>query len=150
MRMMERVRSYDAGLPEQAVRRRRRSKRFARMMLIIAGFTAMAGWAVFGTSIFSAIQIREQSPYQAIVAYALLIVSSVTLVLGLWYLLLAQVERVARIVGVDEAEEAPAGKRCGNCGWTIDAPDRFCRHCGTALGEFDAVKGKHAERAKVA
>ena len=71
-------------------------------MLVVAGVTAAAGWVVFGTSIFSAIRIKEQSPYQAIIAYGLLIVSSATLVIGLWYLLLAQVQRVARIV---EAED---------------------------------------------
>jgi hypothetical protein len=105
-------------------------------MLIVAGLTALAGWPLLGQSIFSAIKLRDQSPYQAIIAYALLIISSATLVLGLWYLLLAQVERIARIVDTSESEggeEPPAPRLCGNCGWFYDPPDRFCRHCGKPL-----------------
>ena len=67
-------------------------------------------------------------------AYGLLIVSSATLVLGLWYLLLAQVERVARIVEADETPTENEPRLCGNCGWFFDSPDRFCRHCGKPLG----------------
>ena len=121
----------DEELSESALRTRRRSRRVARLMLIIAGVTAAAGWSLFGTSIFSAIKLKEQSPYQAIIAYVLLITSSATLVLGLWYLLLAQVQRIARIVETDETPDAAT--HCGNCGWTCDPPDRFCRHCGKPL-----------------
>jgi hypothetical protein len=123
---------HDVGLPEPAIRRRRRSRRVARLMLVIAILTAVPGWSLLGTSIFSAIKIQDQSPALAIVAYALLIVSSITLVLGLWYLLLAQVERVARMVEADEDPVVPL--RCPNCGWNHDPPDRFCRHCGKPLG----------------
>ena len=124
----------DADLPPAIIRRRRRARRVARLMLIIAVLTALAGWPIFGQSIFSAIKMHDQSPYQAIIAYALLIVSSVTLVLGLWYLLLAQVERLARIVESDDAPADPAPRLCPNCGWFFDPPDRFCRHCGKPLG----------------
>jgi len=123
----------DVGLSESAIRTRRRSHRLARLMLITALLTAAAGWALFGTSIFSAIRIKEQSPYRAIIAYALLIVSSATLVLGFWYLLLAQVQRIARIVESEESLAAPDRPLCPNCGWTRDPPDRFCRHCGKNL-----------------
>ena len=125
----------DEGLSEGAVRTRRRSRRLARLMLVIALLTAAAGWAFFGTSIFSAIRIKEQSPYRAIVAYALLIVSSATLVLGFWYLLLAQVQRIARIVESEESLAVPERALCGNCGWPRDPPDRFCRHCGKSLAK---------------
>ena len=77
--------------------------------------------------------MTPQSPYEAIIAYGLLIVSSATLVLGLWYLLLAQVQRVARIVEADEDEGAPARRLCANCGWFYDPPDRYCRHCGKPM-----------------
>jgi hypothetical protein len=112
-------------------------RRVARIMLIVAALTALAGWPLLGRSIFSAIKMTPQSPYEAIVAYGLLIVSSATLVLGLWYLLLAQVERVARIVEADETDDTPqvpGPHLCGNCGWFFDPPDRFCRHCGKSLG----------------
>src|SRR3954462_8769149 len=125
----------DVGLPEPVIRKRRRSRRLARLMLTIAIVTAAAGWTLFGNSIFNAIKIREQSPALALVAYAFIITSSVTLVLGLWYLLLAQVERLARMVDaaeLDEPHPAPDA-RCQNCGWSCDPPDRFCRHCGKSL-----------------
>jgi len=125
----------DMGLPEGAVRKRRRMRRVARIMLIVAVLTALAGWPLLGRSIFSAIKVTPQSPYEAIVAYGLLIVSSATLVLGLWYLLLAQVERVARIVEADECMGDPLKRLCANCGWIFDPPDRYCRHCGKPLGE---------------
>jgi hypothetical protein len=130
---MPKTHPHDVGLPEPVIRKRQKSRRVARLMLIIAVLTAIAGWSLFGSSIFSAIKIRDQSPSLAIVAYAILIVSSVTLVLGLWYLLLAQVERIARMVDVSEEESGPI-LRCANCGWSHDAPDRFCRHCGKPLG----------------
>ncbi len=103
-------------------------------MLIIAGLTALAGWSLFGFSISAAVRMREESPYRAIIAYGILIVSSVTLILGLWYLLLAQVERVARMTVGNPEEYRPAATLCPNCGWPIDPPDRFCRHCGKPLG----------------
>lgn len=126
---------HDAGLPEASVRKRRRSRRLAAVMLTIAVVTAAAGWPIFGNSLFSAIHIREQPESLVIIAYALLIVSSVTLVLGLWYLLLAQVERLARMVDAAEMGEPVAALTCGKCGRAVDAGDRFCRHCGERLGE---------------
>jgi hypothetical protein len=130
----EKVHPHDVGLPEPVVRRRRRSRRVARIMLITAALTAAAGWPLYYNSIFFAIKLKDQPPSLAIVAYVLLIISSVTLVLGLWYLLLAQVERVARMIEAPEDfTEAPA-LRCANCGWAYDSPDRFCRHCGKPLG----------------
>ncbi len=97
-------------------------------MLTIAVLAALPGWPLL------LFRMKDQAPYQAIVAYALLILSSATLVLGLWYLLLAQVERVARILESDEGEIEPARRLCSNCGWFFDPPDRFCRHCGKPLG----------------
>jgi hypothetical protein len=106
----------------------------ASIMLPIAIATAIAGWALFGSSIFSAIRLKDQPPSLAIVAYGLLIISSITLVLGLWYLLLAQVERLARMVDADDLPPTEAqSARCSSCGWPCDPPDRFCRHCGHAL-----------------
>jgi len=112
-------------------------------MLTVAVITALAGWPLLGRSIISAIGMKTQSPYQAIIAYGLLIVSSATLVLGLWYLLLAQVERVARIVESDEGESDPARRLCPNCGWFFDSPDRFCRHCGKPLGASISAADPH-------
>lgn len=130
------IHPHDVGLPVAAVRKRRRSRRVARWMLTIAILTAVAGWALFGFSVSAAARMRDQPASLAIVAYGVLIVSSVTLVLGLWYLLLAQVERVARMVEgeADSEEEAEHAHRCGNCGWSFDVGDRFCRHCGKPLG----------------
>src|SRR4051812_35764083 len=126
---MPKVYPGDEGLPEPTIRNRRHSRRLARIMLTIAILTAAVGWTLFGSSIFSAIKIREQPPSLAIVAYGLLIVSSITLVLGLWYLLLAQVERLARMVDAAELEDPVLPEsRCPNCGWSCDPPDRFCRH----------------------
>jgi hypothetical protein len=142
------IHPHDVGLPPGVIRKRRRERRLARIMLIIFALTALAGWRIFGQSIFSAVTLKDQSPYQAIIAYGLLIVSSVTLILGLWYLLLAQVERIARMVDVDggdDGETAPGGKKsCPNCGWSLDAPDRFCRHCGKPQGAsiMPPVSGK--------
>lgn len=129
------IHPHDVGLPEKAVRKRRRSRRLAWIMLSIAVVTAAAGWFLFSTSIFSAVHIKDQPPSLAIVAYALLIVSSATLVLGLWYILLAQVERLARMVDATELEASPglAPTVCSQCQHTFDAGDRFCRHCGSAL-----------------
>src|SRR4051794_16329727 len=112
----QKINVNDLGLPPAIVRKRQRSRRVARIMLIVAALTALAGWPLLGRSIFSAIKMTQQSPYEAIVAYGLLIISSATLVLGLWYLLLAQVQRVARIVESDENEDPPEKRLCGNCG----------------------------------
>ncbi len=131
----QKVHPHDVGLPEAAVRKRRHSRRLAKIMLAIALVTAAAGWFLFGTSIFNANHIKDQPPSLALVAYGLLFISSVTLVLGFWYMLLAQVERVARMVDAGELEEqaAPASV-CGKCQRHVDAGDRFCRHCGAGLG----------------
>ena len=138
---------YDLGLPEAAVRKRRRSRRVARWMLIIAALTALSGWPLFGRSIFSAIHMTDpsQSQFQVILAYILLIISSITLVLGLWYLLLAQVERVARIVESDDAPPDPAKRLCPNCGWFFDPPDRYCRHCGKSLSTSVSAPHKSSD-----
>ena len=134
--MSENVHPHDVGLPEPAVRKRRRSRRLAWIMLTIAVLTAAAGWPLFGNSILFAMRIKDQPPSLALVAYALLIISSVTLVLGLWYMLVAQVERVARMVvdGGATGQIADSARGCTNCGWTFDPPDRFCRQCGRPLG----------------
>src|ERR1041384_6372494 len=127
----EKIHPSDLGLPETAIRKRRHSRRLARIMLTIAVATAIVGWGLFGSSIFSAIRIQDQPPSLALVAYGLLIVSSVTLVLGLWYLLLAQVERLARMVEAEPGElsKTVPATHCQNCGWGFDSPDHFCRHC---------------------
>jgi hypothetical protein len=138
MTLPAKIHPHDIGLPERAIRVRRRSRRAARIMLTIAVLTALPGWPLLLT------HVKSQSPYQAIIAYALLIVASVTLVLGLWYLLLAQVERVARIIESDDTEPDPARRLCQNCGWFFDAPDRFCRHCGKPLGTSIVAPDPHA------
>ncbi len=124
------INPHDAGLPEAAVRRRRRSRRLAWIMLSIAVLTAAAGWILFVTSVFSAIHLREQPESLVIVAYGFLIVSSVTLLLGLWYILRAQVERLAQVVDSAESVKPMAALTCSRCGRAVDAGDRFCRHCG--------------------
>jgi predicted amidophosphoribosyltransferase len=49
-------------------------------------------------------------------------------------MLLAQVERLARMVDAAELEEPGApGTACPQCRSRIEAGDRFCRHCGAAL-----------------
>jgi hypothetical protein len=132
MTSSEKIHPSDVGLPEPAIRARRRSRRVARIMLTVCVATAIAGWSLYSWSVSSAVKLREQPFNLVIVAYGLLIVSSATLILGLWYLLLAQVERLARMVDVEELAPDVA-LRCHNCGWTVDGPDRFCRHCGKAL-----------------
>jgi hypothetical protein len=142
--IVQKVHPHDVGLPAVAVRKRRRSRRLAAIMLAIALVTAGAGWTLFGTSIFNAIHVKEQPASLAIVAYALLIVSSATLVLGFWYMLLAQVERLARMVDAAELEEmrepevdAPVQKKqgevCPKCQGLVESGDCFCRRCGVAL-----------------
>jgi hypothetical protein len=123
---------HDIGLTPPAIRNRRHAHRIARWMLTIAILTAIPGWFIFGASILSAITLKTESPFKAVAAYAILIISSVTLILGLWYLLLAQVSRVARITSLDRSPD-PELTRCNNCGWPCDPPDRFCRHCGKPL-----------------
>lgn len=124
---------HDLGLPPGTVRKRRRNRSLAYWMLAIAILTAIPGWTLYASSVHDALRIRDQSPYLALLAYALLIVSSITLVLGLWYLLLAQVRRLAHIVGEDEYPADPVTITCPNCGWPHDPPDRYCRHCGKPL-----------------
>jgi hypothetical protein len=140
--LAQRVHPHDVGLPEPIVRKRRKSRRMAGIMLAVAVATAAAGWALFGTSVFNAIHIKEESPAQAIIAYALLIISSATLVLGFWYLLLAQVQRVARMVDAQELEDLSAtGEPCPGCHRRADAEDRFCRHCGAAMKPEAPARG---------
>lgn len=129
---------HDVGLPTPVIRQRRHAHRIARWMLLIAGLTALAGWPLYSVSVLAALKSKQESPFRAIVAYALLIISSTTLILGLWYLLLAQVNRIARMVESntgDAVSDRPLPKAgCPNCGWPTDSPDRFCRHCGKPLG----------------
>jgi Kef-type K+ transport system membrane component KefB len=131
------IHPHDVGLPAATIRKRRRSRRLGIIMLSIALVTAGAGWFLFGTSIFNAIHIKAQSPSLAIFAYGFLIVSSVTLVLGLWYLLLTQVERLARIVDAAELEELhdAAAPKCGACHRKLASSDRFCAQCGAEIRE---------------
>lgn len=125
---------HDRGLPAAVIRQRRQAHYLARWMLLIAGLTALAGWSIYGRAFFFALWSRTQTPYGVIVGYGLLIISSITLILGLWYLLLAQVQRIARIVHADDLPHVEGQNlRCHNCGWPIDEPDRFCRHCGKQL-----------------
>ena len=106
----------------------------AGVMLGVAVGTAIVGWGLFGTSIFNAIHIKDEAPSRAIIAYGLLVVSGATLVLGFWYLLLAQVQRIARMVDAQELEEMSAtGEVCPSCRRKSTDGDRFCRHCGTSL-----------------
>src|ERR1041385_8271442 len=129
MMTSQKIHPHDIGLSETAIRKRQRSRRLARIMLTIALITAAAGWFLFGTSIFNAIHIKDQPPSLAIVAYALLIISSATLVLGFWYILLAQVERLAHMVenaeGEAEQELAPPASTCSGCKRSVETSDRF-------------------------
>lgn len=128
------IHPHDLGLPAAIIRKRRRARYTARWMLFIAGVTAITGWTLYGTSFFFALRWPQRpTDYGVLAGYALLIVSSVTLILGLWSLLLAQVHRIARLVDADEVTDSLQGDRCGNCGWPHDPPDRFCRHCGKPL-----------------
>ncbi|MDA8376459.1 MAG: zinc ribbon domain-containing protein [Planctomycetia bacterium] len=122
---------HDVGLPASVVRKRKRFRRIAYIMLAVALLTAVPGWYLYGISIWGTFHIGRFTTLQAIVAYSLLIVSSITLVLGLWYLLLAQMRRLAHIV--EGAGEISTTHKCPNCGWPHDYPDRFCRHCGKPL-----------------
>ncbi len=122
---------HDVGLPASVVRKRKHFRRIGYVMLALAVLTAAPGWYLYGVSIWGTFHIGRFTTIQAIVAYSLLIVSSITLVLGLWYLLLAQVRRLAHIV--EDTQEASKTHNCPNCGWPHDYPDRFCRHCGKPL-----------------
>lgn len=129
---------HDVDLPAPLVKKRRQARSVAHWMLLVAGVTAVPGWLLYGTSFHYAVNLTAEPAYRVILAWALLLISSVTLVLGLWYLLLAQVRRIARMAGQDEPGAEGAGAvrarpHCGNCGWPHDAPDRFCRHCGKAI-----------------
>ena len=130
----QKIHPHDIGLPPATVRKRRHIRRLAVILLAIAAVTAAAGAVLFRTSVFNAVHIQDEPASLVIVAYAILIVFSVTLILGLWYLLLAQVERLARIVDASDLEETAASPTtCPQCHGKIESADRFCRHCGTAL-----------------
>jgi amino acid transporter len=136
MSSLPKVHPHDVGLPETAVRRRRRSRRLATIMLAIALIIAAGGWFLFVMSMLSAMRVKDQPPSLVIVAYALLIVSSITLVLGFWYMLRAQMERLSRMVDVADLEEPGApGAASPRCQRQAGAGDRFCRQCGTALAQ---------------
>ncbi len=132
------IHPHDVGLPAAAIRKRRRSRRLGILMLSIALVTAAAGWILFGTSIFNAIHIKEQSPSLAIFAYGFLIVSSATLVLGFWYLLLTQVERLARMVDAAELDELHQNiaATCDSCGKKVAPTDQFCPQCGAKIHQL--------------
>lgn len=132
------IHPHDQGLPAPVVRKRKQARHVARWMLTVAVLTAIPGWTLFGTSLMSAWRVSSENPSRAIVAYGLLIASTITLILGLWYLLLAQVRRIARMVGEDEIEPTATPPKCPNCGWPRDLPDRFCRHCGKPLPANEA------------
>jgi hypothetical protein len=134
MMTAQKVHPHDIGLPEPIIRKRRRSRRLAKIMLSIALVTAGAGWFLFGTSIFNSVHFKDQPASLAIFAYAFLIISSATLVLGLWYLLLTQVQRLARMVDAAELDESLGGKvrECPACHHR-GGEGNFCSHCGAAL-----------------
>ncbi len=128
------IHPHDRNLPASVVRKRRRFRRIGYLMLAIAVLTAAPGWALYGVAIWNVFSLRHFTFLHAVVAYGLLIFSSVALVLGLWYLLLAQARRLSIMVdGGTEGGGEKAQARCGNCGWPRDYPDRFCRHCGKPL-----------------
>jgi hypothetical protein len=130
---------HDVGLAPNVVRKRQKNRYLAHWMLAIAVITAAPGWTLYVLSVRTAQKspLAESPLLLVIGAYVLLIISSIALVLGLWYLLLAQVRRIATMVGEDEVLDSaghPIAKPlCHNCGWAHDPPDRFCRHCGKSL-----------------
>ncbi len=126
--------SHDIGLPATIVHKRKKNRYLAHWMLSIAVLTAIPGWIIYGRAFSFAGRAKPDSLAMVILAWVLLIISSATLVLGFWYLLLAQVRRIARMVGEDETHSDIPAPRCPNCGWPHDSPDRFCRHCGKPLG----------------
>ena len=125
---------HDAGLPAPVVRKRKRNRNLAHWMLLTAVLTAIPGWIIYGRSFSFAVRVKQDAPAMVLLAWLLLIISSIMLVLGLWYLLLAQVRRIARMVGEEELPAPAETLRCPNCGWPYDYPDRFCRHCGKPVG----------------
>jgi hypothetical protein len=133
---------HDADLPPKVIRKRRRQRRFARIVIVLAVLFGIGGWALYSNTIRAAINIREDSLSRVIIAWGLLIASSIMLVLGLWYLLLAQVQRIARMVEGEPDPERGTTPLCPNCGWSLDPPDRFCRHCGKPLGASTGPPGE--------
>jgi hypothetical protein len=139
MTSTSKIHPHDVGLSPAAVRKRRRSHRLAFVMISIALLTAAAGWFIYFTSVSHAVTLKDQPPAMAIIAYGFLFISSVTLVLGFWYMLRAQVERIARMVDASELDDQPATPApaptlaCPHCRCHIDATDHFCRHCGKSL-----------------
>lgn len=135
----QRIHPHDEGLPLRTVRARRGHRRVAFWMMLVALLTAVPGWIFFGASLRDAILVRSEDVTVTMIAWAVLAISGITFVLGVWYLLLAHVKRIARMVDsetpeTDQDNPADAANRtCPNCGWPHDAPDRFCRHCGKAL-----------------
>ena len=129
------IHPHDIGLSEPAIRKRRRSRRLSTILLTIAILTAALGWPLYGSTIIAALKIRDQPLAFVFIAYGLLIVSSVTLVLGIWYALLAQVERLARMVDAAELEEAAGETHCPKCHEVAELGDRFCRKCGGPVHE---------------
>jgi len=129
------IHPHDADLPKAVRRKRDRNRSMARWLLTFAVLCAAPGWGLYALSFRD---FMKQSPFLVIVAYVFLIISSVTLVLGFWYLLLAQVQRLARIAGEEDVDAPQPRPLCQNCGWFYDAPDRFCRHCGKPLKPTDA------------
>ena len=123
-------RPHDIGLPDSLVRKRRHFRRIGYVMLLLAALTAIPGWFLYGLALWGAWAINPPPWPQTVVAYFLVITSTVTLVLGLWYLLLAQVRRLARVV---EGDDSIPPRLCPGCQWPCDQSDRFCRHCGKPL-----------------
>ena len=126
---------HDIGLPEPAIRKRRRSRRLSTILLSVALVTAAMGWPLYGSTIVDALRIKDRPPTQVFIAYVLLMVSSVTLVLGLWYALLAQVERLARIVDAAELDGQFLAINCPKCRHVAEMGDRFCGQCGAPIPE---------------
>lgn len=136
------VHPHDEGLPQSVILKRKRFRLIGYLMLLIAVLSAAPGWFIYGVSVVNASSVGgNRGDITAIIGYGLLILSSITLVLGLWYLLLAQVRRLARMVegGGDAGQDRVESSRpiCLNCGWPRDPPDRFCRHCGKPLVELN-------------
>jgi hypothetical protein len=136
------VHPHDVGLSDRVIRKRKNNRYLAHWMITFAVITAIPGWIIYGRSFSFAVNVKQDSPAMVILAWGLLIISSATLVLGLWYLLLAQVRRIAHMVGEDEPATDAAALRCHNCGWPHDGPDRFCRHCGKPLGASVVARPK--------
>ncbi len=129
------VHPHDEGLPQSVIRKRRRFRHIGYWMLLLAVLSAIPGWFVYGVAVIHPLSSGQSHEiFSAVLGYGLLIISSITLVLGLWYLLLAQVRRLARMVEGGTEGTVLNPLRCANCGWPCEPPDRFCRHCGKPLG----------------